>query len=81
MSEEHSDDDYDTVDKVERTDTGYRLSVKSKRGTGTNDRDEVKAEMRTEDRPSEKERFELLSDVTESMNYLRTNKFDEDGDE
>lgn len=78
MSDAEPDEEYDTVEKLEQTDTGYRLSVKSKRGTGTNDRDEVKAELRTEERPDEQERFDVLSDVTEAMNYLRTNQFEEE---
>lgn len=38
----------DTTEKVERTDTGYRLTIESTRGTGTRDQDKVKLEARTE---------------------------------
>ena len=67
----------ETVEQIEK---GYILTVKSKRGTGTNDRDEVTAELRTENRPSEKEKTDLLIDVTESINFLRTNQPDEEDD-
>jgi hypothetical protein len=40
--------EFDTTEKVERTDIGYRLTVESTRGTGTRDQDKVKAESRTE---------------------------------
>ena len=43
-----SNNDFDTTEKVERTDTGYRLTVDSCRGTGTRDQDTVKLEARTE---------------------------------
>jgi len=41
-------DEYDTTEKVERTDKGFRLTVESTRGTGTRDQDKVKAEARVE---------------------------------
>jgi hypothetical protein len=38
----------DTTEKVEQTETGYRLTIKSKRGTGTRDQDEVSITGKTE---------------------------------
>lgn len=38
----------ETVEKIERTDHGYRLKIESTRGTGTRNEDTVKAEARTE---------------------------------
>lgn len=72
--------DETTTQKVEQTETGYTLTVKSKRGTGTNDRDEVKAEQRTEHRPTDDECDELLDDVTDALAELRSFQPDE-GDE
>ncbi len=56
---------------VEKTDTGYRLTVESKRGTGTRDQDKVKAELRSEDRPDPDEQATLICDVIEHMTTLR----------
>lgn len=41
-------DEPDTTEKVEQTETGYRLTVKSKRGTGTRDEDTVSVTAKTE---------------------------------
>ncbi len=68
------EDEYDVVEKLEEFEKGHRLTIKSKRGTGTNDRDEVQIEYLTEDRPSEEERMQVASDVTQTINYLRSNQ-------
>lgn len=34
-------EEYDTTEKVEQTETGYRLTIESTRGTGTRDQDKV----------------------------------------
>lgn len=73
-------DDYDTTEKVERTDRGYRLTVESTRGTGTRDQDKVKAELRTEEPPSEEDKRVLCRDVKRVMNRRRRHQPDEDGD-
>lgn len=70
-----------TTEKIEKTETGFTFTVKSKRGTGTNDRDEVKAEQRTEHRPTEVERKQLLSDVKDAMTRLRSHQPDESEDD
>jgi hypothetical protein len=70
----------DVTEKVERTDTGFRLTVESTRGTGTRDQDKVKAELRTEDRPDDRTRREILTKVKRSMRTLRAHQPDEDGD-
>lgn len=76
-----TDSDPDVTEKVERTDVGFRLTVESTRGTGTRDQDKVKAELRTEDRPEDRVRREILADVRNSMRTLRKHQPDEeDGD-
>lgn len=45
MSEQ---DDYDTTEKVEQTEHGFRLTIESTRGTGTRDQDKVKVEGKAE---------------------------------
>jgi len=65
--------EYDTTEKIERTDTGYRLTVESTRGTGTRDQDKVKLEARTETREQlEVERETLIGTVVSTMRELRT---------
>ncbi len=70
----------DVTEKLERTDRGYRLSIESTRGTGTRDQDKVKAELRTEQRPSENDRAALRTDVKAAMESLRSFDPDADGD-
>lgn len=74
--------DFDTTEKIERTDVGYRLSIKSTRGTGTRDSDEVKAELRTETLGElAEQRSALVNKVELTMNQLRENQPDEVDDE
>ena len=70
-------DDYDTTEKLERTDTGFRLEVKSTRGTGTRDSDTVKAELKTETLPSLDEREQVTENVIQELRRLR--EFQPDG--
>lgn len=67
-------EDYDTTEKVEQTETGFRLEVKSTRGTGTRDSDTVKAELRTEHFPTVSEREKLTDAVTSRMAALRSHQ-------
>ena len=73
--------DYDTTEKIERTDKGYRLIVESKRGTGTRDQDKVQAELRTESPPGPEEIDTLLEDVRHCMDQRRHHQPDEDDDD
>jgi len=75
-----TNDEYDTTEKVERTDRGYRLSVESTRGTGTRDQDKVKAELRTEEHPTLDDLQELLGDVEIAMESRRAHQPDEGSD-
>jgi hypothetical protein len=52
----------DTTEKVETTETGYRMTIKSKRGTGTRDQDEVSITAKTE----------TLEKLNEQRTALRT---------
>lgn len=70
--------DYDTTEKVERTDTGYRLTVESTRGTGTRDQDKVKLEARTEEPPARRDIDLLCGTVEEVMNRRREHTPDEE---
>lgn len=72
--------DYDTTEKVERTDVGFRLTVESTRGTGTRDQDKVKAEMRRETAPTLYEASKLNDWVEELMDERRAHQPDEDGE-
>lgn len=66
-----TESDYDTTEKLTRTDTGYRYEIKCKRGTGTRDQDEVKAELRREDIPDATAIEHLRIDVETTMTELR----------
>lgn len=72
-------DDYDTTEKLERTDTGFCLEVKSTRGTGTRDSDTVKAELRTETLPTLEEREKVTETVIQELDTLR--EFHPDGED
>lgn len=72
-------DEYDTTEKLERTDTGYRLTIESTRGTGTRDQDKVKFEQRTEGLPEVESILGRVQDVQAAMEALRG--FDPDGDD
>lgn len=73
--------DYDTTEKVERTDRGYRLTVESTRGTGTRDQDSVKLEARTEDHPEQADIEAMIHDVAYIMNQRRAHQPDGDDGE
>lgn len=74
-------DEYDTTEKVERTDKGFRLTVESTRGTGTRDQDKVKAEMRTEEMPNPHEIDDVTAQVKATMSDLREHQPDTDDEE
>jgi len=75
--------DYDTTEKVERTDVGFRLTVDSTRGTGTRDQDSVKAEARAETLLElQNQRGALSAMVARTMDERRAHQPDEsEGDE
>lgn len=75
-----NESDYDTTEKVERTDTGYRVTVESTRGTGTRDQDKVKVEQRSETRPSESDVEGLITAVRDIMNARRAHQPDGEND-
>jgi len=68
----------ETTEKIEKTDVGFRLTVESTRGTGTRDQDKVKAELRTEEKPSVDEQRLLTEHVNNRMNELRENQPNDD---
>lgn len=71
--DESDDVEFDTEEKVVKTTEGFKLKIKSKRGTGTNDRDEVQAVYQSGDAPTEDDRAFLLNHVAETMHELRAN--------
>ena len=69
----------ETTEKVERTETGYRLSVESTRGTGTRDQDKVKVEARTQTlRQLMDEKREIEEAVRETLGDVRGFQPDEE---
>lgn len=73
--------DYDTTEKLERTDVGFRLTVESTRGTGTRDQDKVKCELRTETKPSVETMEALTASVNARMAELRAHHPDKEADD
>lgn len=65
-------DDYDTTEKVERTDVGYRVTITSTRGTGTRDQDKVKVESRQEAEPDSEDLDRLSAKVRYLMDKQRS---------
>lgn len=73
--------EHDTTEKVEQTETGYELSIRSKRGTGTRDEDTVKAKAKTatlEELEEERERLNAV--VRDAMNMRRSHQPDGNDD-
>lgn len=68
---DQDDEELEVDEVVERYESGYRLRLTCKRGTGTNDRDEVKAELNSRLKPTANERDELVEQVKLSMLALR----------
>lgn len=73
--------EYDHTEKVERTDTGVRMYVESKRGTGTRDQDKVTLEYRGEAMPDEETVTQLNARVSYLMDLRRRHQPDETTDE
>lgn len=78
MSEES---EYDTTEKVEETEHGFRLSVTSTRGTGTRDQDKVSMTAKTETYPDATVREKVCRDVIDAMNTVRQNQPDAEEEE
>lgn len=67
---------------VEQVETGYRVEIKHKRGTGTRDEDTVSAVAKTESLDQlREERNTLRTIVVEEMERLREHQPDADGGE
>lgn len=76
-----SNNDFDTTEKVERTDVGFRVTVESTRGTGTRDQDKVKCEYRTETPPTAERVENMNMWVAKLMEQRRAHQPDEVDDE
>lgn len=74
--------EYDTTERVEQTERGYRLIIESKRGNDVRDQDTVEGQARTETlQQLEDEKPELIETVTSTMNELRENQPDSEEEE
>jgi len=71
----------DTTRRVEETETGYRLTVKSTRGTGTRDQDKVSLVAKTESLPDPATVTEVCDRVRNAMNQRRAHEPDSGGEE
>lgn len=72
-----SNNEPDTTEKVEQTETGYRMTISSKRGTGTRDQDEVSLTAKTETLDKlMSQRSAIRTAVTVELNQLRLNQPD-----
>ena len=69
-------DEYDTTQRVERSDTGFELRVESTRGTGTRDQDTVRAELKQESVPTEAEVATVTDRVEQAMDERRAHQPD-----
>lgn len=69
-------------DKLERTDTGFSLSVETKRGTGTRDQDKVVGKLKTETlSEAEAQREDLMKLVKKTAEDARKVLNEEDDGE
>lgn len=67
----------DPTEKIEETETGYRLTIKSKRGTGTRDEDTVSVTAKTETYDQLHDEASKLEGVVKaSMNNRRAHQPD-----
>jgi len=78
MSEHEADSDANVEKKVRHLETGYEVTVTSKRGTGTYNNDKVEHELRTTTPPTDAELDEMSERVAQQMNQLRENQPDEE---
>jgi hypothetical protein len=75
-------DEYDTTEKVEQTETGFRLVIESTRGTGTRDQDKVKVEGKAETwEKLNSHRTAMRTAVEVEMNQRRMHKPDKESEE
>ena len=71
-------DEPDTIERHEHVDIGFSCTIKSKRGTGTRDQDEVKMSIEMEDRPSPDQLENFAKHVTNVMALRRNDQPDEE---
>jgi hypothetical protein len=76
-----NESDYDTTEKIVQTEVGFSMRVKSKRGTGTRDQDEVTMSVDMEERPTTEQVTNLARHVQAVMDERRAHQPDGDGDE
>jgi hypothetical protein len=75
-----SEHEPDTVERHEHVDIGFSCTIKSKRGTGTRDQDEVKMSIEMEERPSQEQLENFTRHVENVMGMRRSDQPDGEGD-
>jgi hypothetical protein len=80
LGTEDTEDSVDTTQRIEETETGYRLTVKSTRGTGTRDQDKVSVTAKTATLPDPSDVTEVCDRVRNAMNQRRAHEPDTGGD-
>jgi hypothetical protein len=73
--------DPDTVERHEHVDIGFSCTIKSKRGTGTRDQDEVKMSIEMEERPTQDQLENFTRHVENVMAMRRADQPDTEADE
>jgi hypothetical protein len=76
-----TDSEPDVIERHEHVDIGFSCTIKSKRGTGTRDQDEVKMSIEMEERPSQDQLENFAKHVTNVMSIRRSDQPDEENDE
>jgi hypothetical protein len=79
--DEAAEETTDTTRRIEETETGYRLTVKSTRGTGTRDQDKVSLVAKTESLPDPATVTDVCDRVRNAMNQRRAHEPDSGGEE
>jgi hypothetical protein len=74
------DSEPDVIERHEHVDIGFSCTIKSKRGTGTRDQDEVKMTVEMEDRPTPEQLENFAKHVENVMSMRRSDQPDGDTD-
>lgn len=81
-SERHNEFKVDPTEKIEEVETGYRMRIKSTRGSGTRDSDEVRLTAKTETLEELRQQTPQLHGlVTTVMNNRRAHQPDDTEEE
>lgn len=78
---EDSEETTDTTQQIEETEVGYRMKIKSTRGTGTRDQDTVSVVANTRRLPDPETVTDLCHRVRNAMNQRRAHEPDAEPDQ